>query len=347
MKNKSIVEFMKVYLLLIAAFTIISGCTGDDGFYEDDYDILIYTHSEIYPLASIIIPQFEGEYRCTVALEVFPEPEDVVEQLIQEKDEPRADVVLGIDNGSIVWLLHNRITNPYKPSGLDTIDEKLHFDRSYHFVPYCYGYLAFLYDTDVIQNPPENFGKLQDGSWSRHFLISDPRSSTNGLAFLLWSVSMFGELGYGHFWRSIKNNIFFVSPTWDQSYSMFIAQEAPFLLGHTTTVAYLIENKDTYRYSYFIPGEGAYMYTEGVGVIDGSGSLSLAKQFVDYMLSTEVQQYIPQTRWLYPVSERVELPASFKDLEKPESVINDRIGSIFRANRVDRWVNRWAELMLD
>ncbi len=334
-------------MVVMVALMFISSCSNDSSSLEIDYDLVIYTHSEILPLATMIIPAFEEEYRCVVGLKAFPEPEDLLAQLIEEKDDPLADVVLGVDNGNIVWLLHNNITQPYRPSGMDSIDEDLHFDTSYNFIPYTYGYLAFLYNTERIQNPPENFGKLQDGSWNRHFLISDPRTSTNGLAFLLWSVSMFGELGYGHFWRSIKNNIFFISATWDQSYSMFISDEAPFLLGYTTTVAYLIENKDTYRYSYFIPGEGTYMYAEGVGVIKDSNSLSLAKQFVDFMLSIEVQQHVAKTRWLYPVSERVELPDSFKNLKVPENIINDRINNIFRASRVDRWVNRWTELMID
>jgi len=290
---------------------------------------------------------FEERYDCEVEVELVDKAGDLITRLIEEKDDPQADIVIGINNGNFIWAMEHNLVQAYKAKEIDTIEEAYHFDLSYHFTPFNYAYYAILYDTYLVNNPPETFGKMQDGLWKNHLLISDARYSANGLGFLLWSVSMFGERGYGHFWRSIKNNVFFISSTWEQSFNMFLAGEAPFLLAYTTTPTYFIETENNYRYKTFIPHEGAYMFIEGVGIVEGSDNVPLAKEFIDFVISRDFQNHIAPTLWMYPVVDKAVVPPSFKDIMVPENVLNSNIRSNLRVSRINTWINQWTQIMVD
>lgn len=339
-----------IFAAVLSILLLNTGCTSDKQHivpFEEGQSLLIYAHSGLQELLEINIPVFEAKFKCTVNVEYAEQPVDLIRRLIEEDEEPQADIIIGVDNGSYYLALENNVVIQYIPEGLSRVDEKYHFDRTGHISPFSYGYLAFIYDSFAIDSPPENFGKLQDGYWRDTILISDPRTSTNGLAFLLWSVAAFGERGYGHLLRSIKNNVLHISETWENSLSMFMAGEAPFFLGYTTTPAYFIEVENSLRYKSFIPEEGAYMYVEGVGIVNGSRSVSLAKNFVEFVVSREFQQHIASKRWLYPVIERGAIPPSYIDIDVPELIVNDRLRANITSGLIESWMERWAQLMID
>ena len=54
------------------------------------------------------------------------------------------------------------------------------------FVPFDYGYFAFVYDKQKVAAPPKSFEELLNGPADWKILIEDPRSSTPGLGLLMW-----------------------------------------------------------------------------------------------------------------------------------------------------------------
>lgn len=340
--------YLSTYCLLL--ILVITSCSNDrraSDFEETKYDLVLYSHQALAPLINKTIPIFEELHGCQLGIQFVDNSMDLVGKITEIINDQQVDIIIGIDNSNLAWAVNSNIAKPYKPKDISIIDDTYHYDNTYQFIPFSYGYYAFVYDSFIIDKPPDSFGRFQDGIWKDQILMSDPRTSSQGLGFLLWSLSLFGENGYGHFWRSMKNNIFFITPLWEQSYSMFLAGEAPFFVGYTTSPAFLNKNYADNRYKSVIPHEGAFMYFEGVGIASNTQNLELSQKFIDFVISSDFQNHIPNTRWLYPVNEKVKLPEIYSEIKIPDNITNDNISRIFRANRVNNWVDRWTQIMID
>jgi thiamine transport system substrate-binding protein len=317
---------------------------------SNDNVLKIYTYDSFvtWGLAANTIPAFEEQEGCRVVIESVGDAGNIINRLIMEKRNPQADIVIGIDNTMMNRILAEDLLVAYRSDKLDSIRDILHFDDTYHLIPYDYGYFAFVYDSFEIDDPPATFGSIQDGIWKNKLVISDPRTSSPGLGLLYWTVAAFGENGYLHFWRSVRNNILTVTSSWDEAYSMFLAGEVPIVLSYSTSPAFHIEVEGNDRYKAMIPVEGAFMQIEGAGIVAETQNLELAQRFIDYMLSLEFQEHIPATQWMYPVNDKVKLPESFNELPVPERVLNDELNIAGTDTATsDRWLTRWIEIMIE
>ncbi len=79
---------------------------------------------------------------------------------ILEKDNPVADVVIGIDNNMLAKALDEDILQPYKSENLKNVDSSLIFDKTNHLSPYDYGYFSFIYNSEKIVDPPKSLNDL-------------------------------------------------------------------------------------------------------------------------------------------------------------------------------------------
>lgn len=343
----------RIILFAFLLVVILNGC-GRKEIRETELNgekqLRIYTYDSFvtWGLAEKTIPFFENKYGCKVVLESVGDAGNIINRLIMERSNPQADLIIGVDNTMMNRLLAERLLQPYKSENLRYVKDEFHFDRTYHLTPYDYGFFAFVYDSEVVANPPVTFGNIQDGIWKNKLVVSDPRTSSPGLGLLYWTIAAFGENGYQHFWRSIKNNILTVSSSWDEAYSMLLAGEVPIVLSYSTSPAFHIETEDCYRYKAFIPSEGGFMQIEGAGIVKDTPNLELAERFIDYMLTVDFQKHIPTTQWMYPVNKRVPLPPSFEMIPVPDRILNDEL-NLQRVNRQtsERWLTRWLEIMIN
>ncbi len=303
--------------------------------------ILTYYEIEESGLLDITLSDFVTKNKCEIVLEVVENPYELVNKIVNK--DIAYDIVLGVDNTIFSKIAEEDYFLQYKSDNTRFTDTDIVFDSSFRITAVAYGYLAILYDSMFIDKPPATFGKLQDGIWKNQFLLSHPQSSTQGLGMLLWSISAFGENGYGHFWRSIKNNVHTITEDWDYAYSMFLSGEAPMVIGYSTTPLAFVELEKNNRYSSFFPEEGSFRHFMGIAISSDSKNTTLAKKYVDYSLSRDFQFYISTTLWLYPVNIRVNLPDSFDGVSVPNNVMNDN--TRVDKSKIDGWIDRWINLM--
>ncbi len=230
-----------------------------------------------------------------------------------------ADVVLGLDTSLTaaaaetgLFAPHGKTVQTDVPGGWD---DKL-------FLPYDWGWFAFVYDRTKLKNPPTSFGALADAPKDLEIVIEDPRTSTPGLGLLLWVKKVYGEAA-GDYWRRLAPRIVTVTKGWSEAYGMFLDGEADMVLSYTTSPAYhlIAESDDTKAAAIF--DEGHYMQIEVAGKIAGTDQPKLADRFLDFMLSDAFQEVVPTTNWMYPAkTPAAGLPEGFKTLPKPlESLI--------------------------
>ncbi len=348
---------MKKILLLILVTFLIFGCTkksgklsqtGKNNSAEKSNFLTIYSYDsfvESWGIGPKIVPIFEKKFNCKVKLVGCGDAGQLLNKAIKEKANPVADVIVGIDNTFLEKALDESILRPFKPENLSKVKKSVIFDKTASLSPYDYGYFAFVYNSDIVKNPPTTFGEMQDPKWKKKFIFIDPRTSSVGNGLLLWTVAAFGEYGYGHFWESIRKNVLTSPASWGDAYNMFLAGEAPIVLSYSTSPAYHIENDSTYKYKAFIPQEGGFMQIEGCGVINNCKHPDLAKKFVNFMLSEQVQNFIPKTQWMYPANSNIKLPESFTNLPQPTKNLNYKLKPKTIKKNSEKWIKRWIKEM--
>lgn len=287
-----------------------------------------------------IVPLFEEKYGIKVNLIDFGDAGSVLTKVISEKDNPVADIIIGIDNNLLSKAIKADILEPYSSQSVKAIDSSLQFDKKNSLIPFDYGYFAIVYDNEYLNNPPESLEDLTKPEYEKSLILMDPRTSSPGLGFLLWTKAVYGD-DYLEYWNRLKPSILTITDGWTSGYGLFTQGEAPMVLSYTTSPPYHVEYEDTTRYQALVFKEGNYMQLEGLGIVKGSKNMINAQKFIDFMISDEAQSIIPKTNWMFPINSNVELPKSFEYALKPEKSLQLDYKTI--EDNYDQWLNEWAE----
>ena len=265
----------------------------------------------------VIEPLFEAECDCDLQFQTAGDGAALLARLRLEGAHTRADVVLGLDTS---------LTQAAADTGLFALHgiDKMAYDlpvawEDPMFVPYDWGYLAFVYDKTRLTDPPASFEALAASDLK--IVIEDPRSSTPGLGLLLWVKAAYGDRA-GAIWAGLADNILTVTPGWTEAYNLFLEGEADMVLSYTTSPAYhLIAEADDSKAALAF-SEGNYLQIEVAAKVASSPHPDLADRFLDFILSAKFQAAIPETNWMYPaVTPPGGLPKGFETLTVPPDAL--------------------------
>lgn len=289
-----------------------------------------------------IVAMFQEQTGISVDLISAGDGGQVLQRTIVEKNSPKADIVIGIDNNLLQSALRTGLFLPYQSPQLESVDKDLIFDPSYQFLPFDYGYFSIIYDSRVISEPPTSLDDLLDPAFDRSLILMDPRTSTPGLGFLLWTIAVYGD-DYLSYWDRLKNSILTISDGWDTGYGLFTQGEAPMVLSYTTSPAYHVEYEEIDHFRSALFTEGHLSQIEGLGILRSSDQIDAAKLFVDFMLGTQAQETIPLTNWMYPVNSSVGLPASYDFAPEPAKSL--QLSGDYLSEHLDQILHAWTETM--
>jgi thiamine transport system substrate-binding protein len=281
---------------------------------------------------------FEEETGIDLRFESLGDAGQVLQKAIMEKDDPQADILLGIDNNMLAKARTEGVLSPYRPEGAEKIPQHLLLDEEFLLTPYDYGSFSIIYDSKVIDEPPASLEDLTAERFRESLILMDPRTSSPGFGFLLWTIHQYGEM-FPEYWKRLEPSILTISEGWDAGYGLFTNGEAPLVLSYTTSPPYHVEYEDSTRYRAAVFEKGHYMQIEGLGIVDGAPHREAAERFVDFALSEEFQSLLPLSNWMYPVIPSVQLPDSFEFAPQPPKSLNFDSGLI--AENRERWLETW------
>jgi len=280
---------------------------------------------------------FEETCGCTLNFVAAGDGAALLARVWLEGERSDADIVLGLDNSLIeparetgLFATHNGI-----PDGLN-LPVPWQDDV---FVPYDWGYLAFVYDNTSGIDVPVNFEELAASDLS--IVIQDPRSSTPGLGLMFWVKAAYGD-NAGEIWQGLSDNIVTVTKGWSEAYGMFLAGEADMVLSYTTSPAYhlIAENDPTKSAAEF--SEGHFMQIEVVAKLKSTDQPELADMFLEFIGSDAFQAIIPETNWMYPAYS-TPLPKGFEGLIQPQPISLPALTVEFRKAAMDEWLTALSQ----
>jgi len=274
-------------------------------------DLVVYTYDSFASTIAVkTIPIFEKMYDVKVKVLSFGDAGSVLSRIILEKESPRADVIVGLDQALLKKAVNEQVLEKYQSPKLSNIVLESLKDSSGFGTPYDYGAIAIV--------------------------------SSTGLAFLLWTIGVYGEENFLNYWSHLKDSILTVTPGWDEAFNLLELGETDMMVSYATDGAYSYHEYGTLKYMPIVMEEGAFVQVEYASIVKGATNRDLAEKFIDFLLSEDFQREVPLNQWMYPVVE-VEVPEAFEYALKIDKVVP--IDYEVVSKKLDTWLDSWAELM--
>lgn len=309
-------------------------------------ELVIYTYdsfnSEWGP-GPIVFERFKKKCACKVKVISPGDSGKVLNRVIIEKANPKADILLGLNNSELEKSFSYDLWQPYTSKLLEKVPIDLRVDSKNRVTPFDYGFIAFVYDTQKLNSPPKSLEDLYNQKYRKKIVIQNPNTSSPGLSMMHWTIAVYGEIGYLDYWKKLQPNLLAVADSWSAAYGMFTRGEVPIVLSYVTSPAYHLEYEKTERFQVAKFKEGHYRQIEFAGIIKGTKNIKIAKKFIDFMLSKEFQSVIPLKNWMFPVVQYRPLPDSFQIVPKLKKI--QELNPIRVNKQNSKWLKAWSRAM--
>jgi thiamine transport system substrate-binding protein len=240
----------------------------------------------------------------------------VLSYLEEPKQQERIDVVMGLDE--ILFARAKQYLYPLNP--VEAKYQPLIAPRAKDgFYPTDHAALSMIYKKSEFGSGklpvPKKLADLLDPKLKGKFIVQDPRVSSPGMWFFLFADQIVKTEALSKQWLS-------VSPSWDASYKMFIAGEAPMVWSYVTSLAYHASQKQGDQYAHVEFEEGLPIQVEGMGVLNRTGNPYQAKpcvqKWVEFVLSPEAQTKLADAQWMLPAVAAAKVPEFLSMVPTPK-----------------------------
>lgn len=246
--------------------------------------------------------EFENQTQLKVRFVEAGDSTLLLERLRFKNSQDRIDMVIGLDESvqesarrSIEWQTiaadQVRWVKEIKPKTMD-------------LVPYDYGILTFIYRKGEIE-PPQKIDDLLLPRFKDALSLQDPRTSTPGLNFLYWILTIKGQENGFKFLNSLENSTRATSQSWSTSYGLFKSKQAKMVYSYTTSVLFhLLEEKNS-NFAAVKFAEGHARQIELMGIPSSCLNCFAAQKFAQFLLTPRAQGIIARKNFMLAVVEGV------------------------------------------
>jgi thiamine transport system substrate-binding protein len=206
----------------------------------------------------------------------------------------------------------------------------------------CFNYDRVWFEENNL-TPPSSWRDLTLPPYEGLTVVSNPLTSSPGLAFLATTVAAFGEDGFESFWELLKDNNVKIATGWEEAYFTEFSGSAgegnyPVVLSYSSSPAAELREDGL---SQTVPLlDECFRQIEYVGVLQGASNPAGAKELVEFLLSVSFQSTIPGLMYVYPVNPEAVVPTEWAQFGPPaKSTIGE--GLDIANNRVS-WQDKWS-----
>jgi thiamine transport system substrate-binding protein len=317
---------MKRFITIAAsAVLILSGCADA----SPERVVTLVAHDS-FAISDESIAEFENQSGYRLEILRAGDAGSLTNRLVLTKQSPIADVVFGIDN-----------------TFRGVADENQIIDGSLSEVNYsdvCFNYDRVWFEQNKIV-PPTSWKDLTDPTYRGLTVVSNPLTSSPGLAFLATTVAGFGEGGFESYWQDLKANEVKVAAGWEEAYFTEFSGSAgmgnyPIVLSYSSSPAAEIR-EDGQSQTVALLDE-CFRQIEYIGVLAGAPNKEGANRLVEYLLSESFQSTMPGLMYVYPVNKDAEIPSEWSEFgTMARSTIGEELD--IALNR-SQWQDKWSAI---
>jgi thiamine transport system substrate-binding protein len=330
--------------------------------------LTIYTYPSLLggvdcssPVASAVFGAFETAHHVRLVVEC--PPGTLYSTLVEQKNAPGADVVIGLDEITAALADAAGLLVPYESPQLVNVPPTLVSELSvdHAVTPYEYGYLAIDFNASffastrgaIANSSFANF--TENSSWAHQLLVENPTTDITGEEFLLWEIAFYSVIlhePWQDWWEAVDPHLPPPAPDWATAFDEFTTppNNPRLVVSYSTDPAYAAANGVMGSYNSTVTSWNGALYgwktIYGIGIVRGTAQLGLAQQFVDWFLSGPVQNEIPTNEWEYPANETISLPSVYSAAIPPTAIVplNEDLPQASIVANLTGWLNTWQEI---
>lgn len=330
--------------LIVTGF--LAACAG-----PSEQTVRLITHDS-FAVSEELITSLKADTGITLEIISGGDAGSIVAGAVLASGQPTADVLFGVDNTLLARALEADVFEPYTSPALANVDAAL-IPTTDAVTPIDYGDVCINIDdrwfAERDLQTPTTLEDLADPRYRGLLVVQDPATSSPGLAFLLATISRYGE-DWPRYWQRLLNNDVAVTGSWTDAYYGSFTQgggDRPLVVSYATSppaeIVYAEEPKPT-TVSTSAMVDGCYRQIEYAGILRGSSNIEGAQIVIDWLLSEPVQADIPLSMFVFPARTGTPLPQVFVDfaavipnpLQLEPSVV---------AENLQGWLAEWGSVM--
>jgi thiamine transport system substrate-binding protein len=316
----------KLTTILVASSLLLAGCAPAE---QTASKVTLVAHDS-FAISDESIAEFEAASGFELEIIRAGDAGSLTNRLVLTKDSPIADVVFGIDNTFRGVADENGI-----------IEGEL--------VEVAFGDVCFNYDRVWFEErkitPPNSWRDLTRPEFNSLTVVSNPLSSSPGLAFLASTVAAFGEPEFEQYWRELRDNGVRVAAGWEEAYFTEFSGSSgngdyPIVLSYCSSPAAEVR-EDGKSQTVALLDEG-FRQTEFIGVLAGTKNPEGAAALIEFLLGDSFQNTMPGLMYVYPVNPNATIPAEWAEFGP---AANSTIGEdLSISTHREKWQSKWSEI---
>jgi len=339
-------------LALLASSCSLAGGGGDGGgsAAADDDTVVLLTHSD-FVMPDALQQRFESETGLDLQIQQSDSVGALVTGLVDDAGRPAGDVAFGVDNTFASRTLDDDVFASYgEPLPPGVADFALEGDDEGRLVPVDSSDVCVNVDTTWFAArdlaPPRTLEDLTDPDYRGLLVTPSAAYSSTGLAFLLASVSEFGEDGWEDYWTDLMANDTLVVQDWTNAYQGEFTQggeggDRPIVVSYASSPPFTVGDDGEPTTEALL--DTCYGQVEYAGVLEGAAHPEAARELVDFLVGDEMQAALPEAMYVYPVAAGVELPADWAQFAPRSADPRAVDPAEIEANRQE-WLTEWTDL---
>lgn len=275
---------------------------------------------------------------------------ELTNQLVLTKGEPLADAFFGVDHIFASRLVEHEVTEAYLPENLPERAKQYAVTDEGALTPIDVAATCINVDTvwfdEAGVKAPETYEDLAKPEYRDLTVLLDPTSSSTGASFLIGTIAHFGEEGYLDYWSSLVDNGARVEQGWnDAYYTHFTGGNAdgtyPIVVSYSSSPGYTL-TEDGKGSTTSAPLATCSSQVEYAGVLAGAKNSAGAQAVIDYLLSSDFQNTIAETMYVYPIDENAHVPEEWQEFAPLPEAPNDLSATQIGEGR-DGWLKALSE----
>ena len=318
----------KLAAILAISSLLLAGCAPADR-QASSTKVVLISHDS-FAISDESIAEFEASSGFELEIIRAGDAGSLTNRLVLTKSSPIADVVFGIDSTFRGVADQNGIIQ----GKLTEVD----------FADVCFNYDRLWFDVNGI-TPPSSWRDLTQPEFKDLTVVTNPLTSSPGLAFLATTVSALGESGFEAFWTELRDNGVKVAAGWEEAYFTEFSGSSgsgkfPIVLSYCSSPAAEIrENGQSQTVAFLDEG---FRQTEYIGILAGAQNPTGAGALIEFLLAEPFQSTMPELMYVYPVNPDAVIPSEWTKFgPAARTTIGEELDV---ATNRESWQAKWASI---